>query len=69
MTFRKKGITDYVNLQYRNGIHANPRYRNAYAQNNSIFNKSRGQFTHAFDSAKLMGLSKQFTHTSMSPKG
>lgn len=68
VTFRKKGITDIVNLQYKQGVHANMSHRYAFESNNSVFNKNRGPFTNGADAAKLHGLKNQFTHTSMSPK-
>jgi len=42
VAFRKKGLTDIVNLQYHNGVHANYEHRNLYIQDPMIYGKKRG---------------------------
>ena len=42
IAFRKKGLTDIVNLQYTNGEHPNFDHRHLYGKDKTAFAKQRG---------------------------
>lgn len=56
----KKGVTEIRNLSGPNAINRNPDHVNAVGENDNVFKRQNGIFTHLYNAAHRFGENKVF---------
>ena len=57
---RKKGVTEFADESRITALHTNHDYIDAFKQDQNMFKRKNGLFTHTYDAAKRFGIEKPF---------